>query len=77
MTSPLFEAISGARGAAVSIWQIIDRKSTIDPLNRTGLKPENVRGNIEFQNVRFHYPSRVDVKVNMDRGHEENRVSFI
>lgn len=63
MTSPLFEALAGARGAAQSVWDIIDRKSNIDPLDEGGEKPKSFRGDIEFENVKFHYPSRPDIPV--------------
>lgn len=68
MTTPLFEAVAGARGAAQSVWTIIDRKSQIDPLDKRGVKPTNFRGNIEFKNVKFHYPSRPDVPVSRGQG---------
>lgn len=63
MTTPLFEAVAGARGAAQSVWEIIDRKSKIDPLNETGVKPAKFRGDIEFDRVKFHYPSRPEIPV--------------
>lgn len=67
MASPLFEAVAGARGAAQSVWQIIDRESKIDPLDERGEQPAQFEGNIEFQNVQFHYPSRPDVPVSRDK----------
>lgn len=63
MTTPLFEAVASARGAAVSIWKIIDRKSAIDPLNEDGVKPEKFQGDVEFSDIKFHYPSRPEVPV--------------
>ncbi|XP_065836632.1 ATP-dependent translocase ABCB1-like isoform X2 [Oscarella lobularis] len=62
---PNWEAVSTARGAAVRVFEIEDRQSLIDPLSDEGDKPseETVKGNVEFQNVDFSYPSRPDVEV--------------
>lgn len=35
----------------------------IDCLSEAGYKLDKVKGDIEFHNVTFHYPSRPDVKV--------------
>lgn len=47
----------------MSIWKIIDRKSAIDPLNKDGVKPDKFQGDVEFSDVKFHYPSRPEVPV--------------
>lgn len=62
-SSPHLEAFAIAKGAARSIFAIIDRQTAIDPMGEEGLKPETVRGDIEFENLHFRYPSRPDVKV--------------
>jgi len=41
--------------AAVSIFEILDSKSKIDYSNEEGVTIANVRGDIDFQNVRFKY----------------------
>ncbi|MEQ2314167.1 Multidrug resistance protein 1, partial [Ameca splendens] len=36
---------------------------TIDSFSETGFKPDLIKGNIEFKNIHFSYPSRPDVKI--------------
>lgn len=57
---------SKAKGAAASIFAIIDRKSKIDPSEDNGLTLENVRGSIEFRHVNFRYPTRPDIQIFRD-----------
>lgn len=53
-----------ARSAAASVLAILDRQSKIDASDDdSGTTIEELRGNIEFQQVRFSYPSRKDVYV--------------
>jgi ATP-binding cassette subfamily B (MDR/TAP) protein 1 len=61
--TPNNDAINEARGAAVKVFEIIDRKSKIDPLSDEGDKLANVKGNVEFRNIKFAYPSRPDVEI--------------
>ncbi|CAD7078234.1 unnamed protein product [Hermetia illucens] len=61
--SPHIEAFSSARGAAKTIYSIINRQPLIDPLSKDGLKPMDIKGDINFENVYFNYPARNDVKV--------------
>ena len=60
---PLLEAVSMARGAAASIYSIIDRVPQIDSSSPAGKLPAAVQGNIRFANVHFRYPSRPDVTI--------------
>ena len=60
---PLIEAVSIARGAAASIFSIVDRVPSIDSSSPAGKIPLGVKGNVRFCNVHFQYPSRPDVKV--------------
>ncbi|XP_037946899.1 multidrug resistance protein homolog 49-like [Teleopsis dalmanni] len=60
---PHLETFSTAKGAAQNIFSTIQRKSAIDFLDESGLKPFNVVGNISFNQIRFHYPARQDVEV--------------
>lgn len=53
-----------ARGAAAAIFTVIDRKSKIDPMSGDGkIINYGVKGDIEFEDVAFHYPSRTDVPI--------------
>nr|XP_057939638.1 ATP-dependent translocase ABCB1-like isoform X3 [Doryrhamphus excisus] len=61
--SPQIEALANARGAAYTVYRIIDNKPSIDSYSESGFKPDFISGNIEFKNIHFNYPSRPDVKV--------------
>jgi len=52
--------------AAVSIFEILDSKSKIDYSNEEGVTIANVRGDIDFQNVRFKYPLRPNIQIFKD-----------
>ena len=60
---PLMEAIATARGAAVSIYKIIDRVPLIDSSSAAGRIPDTIQGHIRFHQVHFKYPSRPDVPI--------------
>ncbi|XP_060052280.1 ATP-dependent translocase ABCB1 isoform X2 [Erinaceus europaeus] len=64
--SPSIEAFANARGAAFEIFKIIDNKPSIDSYSKSGHKPDTIKGNLEFRNVHFSYPSRKEVKVSVD-----------
>lgn len=55
---PRVEAFAKASSAARKIFQTMQRVPTIDSLDSNGEKPNNIKGNIEFKNVSFIYPSR-------------------
>ncbi|EGF83631.1 hypothetical protein BATDEDRAFT_15754 [Batrachochytrium dendrobatidis JAM81] len=59
-------AMGSAQGAAYKIFETIDRMSPIDSSSDAGLKPESVKGTIQFTNIKFHYPSREDVPIFKD-----------
>ncbi|XP_011362437.1 multidrug resistance protein 1 isoform X1 [Pteropus vampyrus] len=61
--SPSIEAFANARGAAYEIFRIMDNKPSIDSYSKNGHKPDNIKGNLEFKNVHFSYPSRKEVKI--------------
>nr|QST14979.1 ABCB1-1 protein [Diaphanosoma celebensis] len=61
--APYVEAFSIARGAAANIYSVIDRTPEIDSSSSAGSKPSQFVGNISFDNVKFDYPSRPDVKI--------------
>jgi len=53
-----------ARNSAKTAFEIIERKSQIDPLsNDKGLKLSRFEGHIEFKNVSFSYPNKPNKKV--------------
>ncbi|XP_005388031.1 PREDICTED: multidrug resistance protein 1 [Chinchilla lanigera] len=61
--SPNIEAFANARGAAYEIFKIIDNEPQIDSFSTNGHKPDNIKGNLEFRNIHFSYPSRKEVKI--------------
>ncbi|MBN3326378.1 ABCBB protein, partial [Atractosteus spatula] len=61
--SPCLEAFASGRGAATIIFETIDREPEIDCMSDAGYKLDRIKGDIEFHNVTFHYPSRPDVKI--------------
>ncbi|XP_061464554.1 bile salt export pump isoform X2 [Rhineura floridana] len=61
--SPCLEAFATGRGAATNIFETIDKKPAIDCMSEDGYKLDKVRGEIEFHNVTFYYPSRPEVKI--------------
>eukprot|EP01105_Mastigella_eilhardi_P005936 TRINITY_DN175_c0_g2_i1.p1 TRINITY_DN175_c0_g2~~TRINITY_DN175_c0_g2_i1.p1 ORF type:complete len:1231 (-),score=305.57 TRINITY_DN175_c0_g2_i1:245-3937(-) len=59
---PTLQAIAEGHGVAGPLFKIIDRKSQINRFSGAGSKPE-IRGNVEFKNVEFSYPTRKKIKV--------------
>ncbi|CAO2170253.1 unnamed protein product [Urochloa humidicola] len=55
-----------ANDAAASVFEILDRKSKIDYSSEEGVTITSVRGDIDFQNVCFKYPSRLNVQIFKD-----------
>ncbi|KAK7086306.1 tRNA N6-adenosine threonylcarbamoyltransferase [Halocaridina rubra] len=62
-SAPYVEAFNVARGAAATVFDIVERKSSIDPTSKEGKKPSSVSGTVELRNVYFNYPSRPEVKI--------------
>ena len=60
---PFFSTLFTAQAAAFEVYQIIDRVPVIDSSSTTGARPAELKGDIEFSNVSFNYPSRPDIKV--------------
>uniref|UniRef100_A0A6Q2ZJP2 ABC-type xenobiotic transporter n=1 Tax=Esox lucius TaxID=8010 RepID=A0A6Q2ZJP2_ESOLU len=60
--APNLEAIAKARGAAYEVYKTIDQPRPIDSSSKEGHKPDHVRGDIEFKDIHFNYPSRKEVK---------------
>lgn len=63
ISSTLMEVFGVARGAGAQIFNLIDNVPYINPFLNRGFTPSTIEGNIEFNNVVFHYPSRPDVPV--------------
>ncbi|KAK7147699.1 hypothetical protein R3I94_010274 [Phoxinus phoxinus] len=61
--APNLESIAKARGAAYEVYKTIDMPRPIDSSSKEGHKPDHVKGDIEFKNINFNYPSRKDVKI--------------
>jgi len=60
--SSILNAFSEASGAAVKLFEIIERKPRINP-DSGEIPKEPLNGVIEFDNVVFSYPARPDVEV--------------
>ena len=52
--------------AVNSIFELLDRQSKIDPLEKSGKILQIVRGDVELQHVSFTYPTRPDVPIFRD-----------
>nr|XP_045016867.1 phosphatidylcholine translocator ABCB4 isoform X2 [Jaculus jaculus] len=61
--APCIDAFANARGAACMIFNIIDNNPKIDSFSERGHKPDNIKGNLEFSDVHFSYPSRANIKI--------------
>lgn len=60
---PHMEIFAAARGAANSLYALMEREPVIDSLAEEGLTPRRVIGGISLEDIHFSYPSRPDVKV--------------
>jgi ATP-binding cassette, subfamily B (MDR/TAP), member 1 len=56
--APNLHVFVNATAAAQKIFQTIYRIPSIDSMDEGGEKPEDIKGNINFTNVSFIYPSR-------------------
>eukprot|EP00095_Tigriopus_kingsejongensis_P007959 snap_masked-scaffold1653_size32093-processed-gene-0.0 protein:Tk07959 transcript:snap_masked-scaffold1653_size32093-processed-gene-0.0-mRNA-1 annotation:"P-glycoprotein" len=52
--------------AASRVFKLLDRKPLIDSESTSGLRINNIQGNLSFSNARFHYPTRKEVRVLRD-----------
>ncbi|XP_044065309.1 ATP-binding cassette, sub-family B (MDR/TAP), member 4 isoform X3 [Siniperca chuatsi] len=62
-SSPNIQTFASAQGAAYKVYSIIDHKPSIDSFSEAGFKPDSIRGDIEFKNIHFSYPSRPDIRI--------------
>lgn len=63
MASPYIETFGIAKAAAAKVYSVIDNIPIINASKGKGEKPERIEGNIKFDSVHFHYPSRKAVEV--------------
>ncbi|KAL9539286.1 hypothetical protein MBANPS3_010350 [Mucor bainieri] len=56
-------AISAAQGSAYRMFSVIDRVPDIDVDAKDGVVLDSIRGDIEFKNVMFSYPTRPGVTI--------------
>nr|XP_028606429.1 ATP-binding cassette sub-family B member 5 isoform X2 [Podarcis muralis] len=61
--SPNLESVANARGAAYEVFSIIRKPRPIDSSSSEGFKPDKLRGEIEFKDICFSYPSRPDTQI--------------
>jgi ATP-binding cassette subfamily B (MDR/TAP) protein 1 len=60
---PFLNDLAAARGAAKRVFEIIDTKSAIDIFDKPGKVLPTLVGDIEFENVVFSYPQRLDATI--------------
>ncbi|KAG8432404.1 hypothetical protein GDO86_016883, partial [Hymenochirus boettgeri] len=64
--SPCLEAFASGRAAATVIYETIEQIPVIDCMSEEGHRLDNVKGELQFHNVNFCYPSRPDIKTLRD-----------
>ncbi|KAI3920894.1 hypothetical protein MKW98_015882 [Papaver atlanticum] len=62
-TNALDPDLSKARTSAASIFKILYSEPKIDSRNNMGITLDNVKGDIDFDNVNFRYPTRPNVQI--------------
>ncbi|KAI3456076.1 hypothetical protein Pfo_012739 [Paulownia fortunei] len=65
-SSSLLADFNKFKESAVSIFEILDRKSLIDSSSYDGLILDTLKGDIKFQHVSFKYPTRPDIQILKD-----------
>ena len=65
--APQITAFTNASSAASELFSVIDKKSELDPLDKSGKMPsDSCEGSIEIANLAFAYPSRPGAPVLRD-----------
>ncbi|CAN1196449.1 ABC transporter B family member 4 [Linum perenne] len=62
-TAPPMSAFAAGKAAAYKMFETIDRRPTIDASDPRGKTLEEIRGDIDFKEVNFSYPSRPDEQI--------------
>ncbi|KAJ7947232.1 ABC transporter B family protein [Quillaja saponaria] len=65
-TSAMAPDTNKAKDSTASIFEILDRKPTIDSSSNEGTTLESIAGDIDFENVSFKYPTRPDIQIFRD-----------
>lgn len=65
-TASLMPDLAKVKISVNSIFSTLDRKSKIDPSDMSGQRLEVPKGDIEFKNVSFFYPTRPDLQIFQD-----------
>lgn len=62
---PFMDIFSSAHASANNIFAVIDQRSKLDPMRGSGkiVDTMKIKGDIEFKDVSFRYPSRPDAQV--------------
>ncbi|CAN1353018.1 ABC transporter B family member 4 [Linum perenne] len=62
-TAPPMSAFAAGKAAAYKMFETINRRPTIDASDPRGKTLEEIRGDIDFKEVNFSYPSRPDEQI--------------
>ncbi|CAJ0964109.1 unnamed protein product, partial [Mesorhabditis belari] len=60
---PFITVVSSGLGALRKVVEVIARIPPIDPYSNEGVKKNDLRGNIRFEDVKFRYPSRPEIQI--------------
>ncbi|WYZ38615.1 hypothetical protein EsH8_III_000529 [Colletotrichum jinshuiense] len=63
MLTPYIIEFTRAASAAAQLFSLIDRKSEIDPFDKSGEQPTETVGVVDLENITFEYPTRPGVTV--------------
>ncbi|KAI6355373.1 hypothetical protein MCOR25_008214 [Pyricularia grisea] len=64
--APSTIAFTRAASGAAELFRLIDRTSEIDPFDKSGERPTEIEGSLEFDGVTFAYPTRPGINVLKD-----------
>ncbi|XP_073729740.1 uncharacterized protein abcb10 [Misgurnus anguillicaudatus] len=64
--SSFYSELMKGLGAGTRLWELMDRKPEFPLSEGLVLRPEQLKGELEFQNVSFAYPTRKDASIFQD-----------